>query len=132
MIGWDNIRTFAHIPANMLGLADLNETLDLNLLLPFEVGARVGGLGGELIEGPVWWESDFPAESFFDVFFDVPVPEGNLGPSFESLLVADIINGEGEVIGRFWNLNPQCPEPGTFALIGTGLAALVLRLRRKK
>jgi len=56
----------------------------------------------------------------------------DLGPQRESLLVADIIDGTGATIGRFWNLNPQCPEPGTFVLVGLGLAALVVRLRRKR
>jgi hypothetical protein len=131
-VGWTNIRTFASIPANMLGLADLNEGLDLGLLLPFEVAAREGGPAGDLISSDrIIWGDGF-GESFFDVYFDIPVPDGMLGPQFESLLVADIVNGQGDVIARFWNLNPQCPEPGTYALIAAGVGALLLRFRRKR
>ena len=131
VVGWNNIRTFANIPSDMLGLSDLNEGLDLNLLLPFRVTAREGGPAGEIITGPVWWEQP-PPESFFDVYFDIQVPDSMLGPQFESLLVADIINGQGEVIGQFWNLNPQCPEPGTYALIAAGAGVLLLRFRRRR
>ncbi len=134
MIGWNNIRTFANMPAELLGLPDLNESLDPRLetdLVQYEVDAREGGPGGQIISGPVWWE-EFPPDSFFDVYFDVDVPDVDLGPQRESLLVADIIDGTGATIGRFWNLNPQCPEPGTFVLVGLGLAALVVRLRRKR
>jgi len=140
IIGWDNIRTFANIDAGILGLPDLNEGLDPRMgpggdLLPFEVDAREGGPGGDLITGPIWIEPDFPAESFFDVYFELDVPDADLGPHRESLLVADIVMWDGlttTTVGRFWNLNPQCPEPGTFALVGLGIAALVVRLRRKR
>jgi hypothetical protein len=130
-VGWTNIRTFANLPADMLGLADLNEGLDLNALQPFEVVPLRDGPGGEPIIGPVYYD-DFPAESFFDVYFDIQLPDGEFGPHRESLLVANVIDGQGQVIGTFYNLNPQCPEPGTYALIAAGLGALVLRFRRKK
>jgi hypothetical protein len=131
-VGWNNIRTFANIPAGMLGLENLNESLDLGTLLSYEVTPREGGPGGGIITDPIWIEP----ESFFDVYFDLLVPDDMLGPQFESLLVADVILDDGmggyTTVGWFWNLNPQCPEPGTYALVGFGLAALVLRLRRKR
>jgi hypothetical protein len=134
IIGWANIQTFANIPAEMLGLPDLNDSLDLGMLEPYKCDAREGGPGGEIISDTVWWE-EFPPESFFDVYFDVDVPDADLGPHRESLLVADIVVFDGVetvMVGQFWNLNPQCPEPGTFALVGLGIAALVIRLRRKR
>jgi hypothetical protein len=135
-VGWANIRTFANIPYDVLGLEDLNEGLDLSTLALYKVDAREGGPGGDLITGdPIYPGIDFPAESFFDVYFDVPVPDGNVGPAWESLLVADIVMDDGmgglTTVGIFWNLNPQCPEPGTMVLVALGALAVLYRIRRR-
>ena len=134
-VGWDNIRTFANIPSDVLGLPDLNEGLDLTSLALYEVDAREGGPGGDIISGPILPGIDFPAESFFDVYFDVPVPDDFVGPGYESLLVADIIMDDGmggyTTVGMFWNLNPQCPEPGTMMLVALGALAVLYRIRRR-
>ena len=112
----DNIQTWYDIPAADLGLQDINRELDL-----FSVTGNDGNFG-----------SDFEVESFFDVFY--VGDSQNTGPDYESLLVADIVvidpTGGATTVGTFWNLNPQCPEPGTMALLAVGAAALLRRRRR--
>jgi hypothetical protein len=133
-VGWANIRTFANIPDDVLGLEDLNIDLELTELALYAVDPREGGPGGAIIDDTVWWENDFPAESFFDVYFDVPVEDGQVGPGYESLLVADIVVWDGVTttqVGTFWNLNPQCPEPGTMVLVALGALAVLYRIRRR-
>ena len=130
------IRTFTDIPAGVLALGDINETLDLNSLLPFENlspdGPRLGTASGPLITPST--VLSFPPsgpDSFFDIWLDTTLTPG---PQFESLLYAElnlIVAGEPNPIPvdvRFWNLNTQCPEPATLAL--AGLATLLLWRRR--
>jgi hypothetical protein len=137
-VGWTNIRTFANIPAEMLGLADLNEGLTPRLdgdLLVYEVNPREGGPDGDVISRDriVW--GDGIGESFFDVYL-ATVPDEFRGPQWESLLVADIIMDDGmggyTTVGWFWNLNPQCPEPGTITLVVFGGLLAVLKLKKRR
>jgi len=64
---------------------------------------------------------------------ELAIPE-NVSPDFESLLIADVVvldpDGNQTSVGRFWNLNPQSPEPGTVTLLAVG--ACVAMLRRRK
>jgi len=130
-----HLRTFVDIPADMLSLGSLSLDAGLDLsgpygsyppgyewLQPYEREPLVNGL-------PVTAPLEFWPDSFFDVFIDTTL---NTGPEFESLLYAEVqVLDQGvprlPVEVRFWNLNPQCPEPGTLALVG--LAALLLRRR---
>jgi hypothetical protein len=129
LVGWTGIRTFADIPADLLGLADLNEVLSLNGLLPFETEPRIGDPDGPVIlPSEVYW-----VESFFDVFVDIPQ---YTSPDYESLLFAQILvdpDGAGPIspvlVGQFWNLNSQSPEPATGLLLACAGLALALRRR---
>jgi len=129
--GWQNIRTWKDLPADLLDLEDLNANLDLDdpLLQPFETtpttnGQPIGGL--EFL----FAQSDFAGtENFFDVMVGETTKRG---AAFESLLFAEVVN-QGQVIGQFWNLNPQSPEPSTL-LIWSLLAGLGISTgwRRKR
>jgi len=120
-----NVRTFSDIPADMLNLPDINESLDMNRLLPYEAMAYP-----EITLPSQPWDID----SFFDVFVELTIPE-NVSPDFESLLIADVVvvdlSGNQTSVGRFWNLNPQSPEPGTVALLAIGACVTLFRRRRK-
>ena len=51
-------------------------------------------------------------------------------PDFEALLYAEVFEpGRQGVIGQFWNLNPQSPEPATLILLAVG-SVFVIRRRR--
>jgi hypothetical protein len=67
-------------------------------------------------------------ESFFDVYLD-PIPPEEASPEYEALLHAKVIN-QGQVVGEFWNLNPQSPEPGTLVLLSLGAVAMLRKRRR--
>lgn len=127
--GWTNIRTFRNIPADVLDLEDLNETLILGDLAGYEVTPRRGGpTGEEILLTDVILMPD--AESFFDVFLDT-IPLEKAGPDFESLLVATVvIPGSPTPPGMFWNLNPQSPEPATVSLLVLGGLGMLIRRRR--
>ena len=90
---------------------------------PYRGQPGVPGNSGIKITGPVMMDID----SFFDVYLDT-VPQDFLGPQYESLLHAEVLN-QGNVIGQFWNLNPQSPEPATMLLLVLG-ALGVLRRRQ--
>jgi len=128
--GWTNIRTFRNIPASLLDLADLTRDLDLTTLADYEVQPYVGeeGYPGQTTDTILTTEEFMLSDpdSFLDVFVDVVPPEYS-NPNYESLLVAAARN-QGQVIGQFWNLNPQSPEPATLFLLATG--GLLLRRRR--
>ncbi|HUX02123.1 MAG TPA: PEP-CTERM sorting domain-containing protein, partial [Phycisphaerae bacterium] len=66
-----------------------------------------------------------------DVFLAEILPEF-ASPQYEALLYAQVINPDKSVIGEFWNLNPQSPEPATLALLGLGAVATLIRRRRSR
>jgi hypothetical protein len=111
-----NIRTFRDIPADLLGLDDITAELDLGRLSNFEIPPNPSQ--GELV--PDRW---------LEVSLGTTL---NANANFEALLVADIVlvppSLPPVVIGRFWNINPQSPEP---ALLGTLVASLVVLNRRR-
>jgi len=109
----DNIRVFSDIPATMIGLNDLNRNLNLDSLSSFERQPSVRTI------------NNLPGDSFFDVFVGT---SDNLSPAFRSLLVGDVVVNQ-QPIGRFWNLNPQSPEPGILGLLAVG-GVLALARRR--
>jgi len=135
--GWTNIRAFVNVPEAELALANLNSNLDLNALSAYEVQPRADGPAGPLIlSTDVIWRTD--AASPLDVFMaDLPLFQAS--PDFEALLVADVLiqgipSGQDPaepptVVGGFWNLNTQIPEPTTMGLLALGGVAL---LRRRK
>jgi hypothetical protein len=132
--GWEGIRVFRNIPADRLDLSDLTRSLNLTTdprLAGLEVTPMYGqpgipGSTGDPITGPVMMNID----SFFDVYLDT-VGEEYLNPGYESLLYGLVLN-QGEPVGAFWNLNVQCPEPGTMLLLAAGAGLTVLRRRRAK
>lgn len=145
--GLQNIRTFSDLPADFLGLDDLTRDLDLNQpalqqreTIPTElVSLDLVGGSPVIVTLPlqpvsVLPPANFTVDSFFDVFVDVTF---NVGPTFESLLTADVVVfnpslDRWEPIGRFWNLNPQSPEPSGFALLCVGMIVSSLQGRRVK
>ena len=125
---WTEIRTFVNIPADLLDLPDLNTSLDLSTLAAFEVTPRLGGPSGPIIS-----TSDVivaPNDSSFVDIFLADIDPAFSNDNFEALLVATVMN-QPAVIGQFWNLNPQSPEPASMFLLGVGGAALLRRRRRK-
>jgi hypothetical protein len=136
MAGWTHIRTFVNIPADLLGLAELNRTelgdpLGLNWLAAqpgvLEVIPKRPDGTDILYSDTIWGVPD----SFFDVFL-AEVPPEFAGPGFEALLHAEVVTETSPltVIGEFWNLNPQSPEPATLSLLALGGLGLLLRRKR--
>lgn len=123
--GWTNIRTFLNIPAGTLGLEDLTRTLDLSTLTAYEVTPKNGETGDPILPTDTIWGVP---DSFFDVYLDGIDPE-YATPEYEALLHAEVVN-QGNVVGEFWNLNPQSPEPATLTLLVLGGLSLVYKRRR--
>lgn len=137
--GLQNIRTISDLPAELLGLDDLTRDLDPQLnqpplmqleTIPTELVSLTLSGGTPVIETITLQPESIlpggqdPPDSFFDVFVDVSF---NVGPLFESLLVADVVVfnpnlNTWEPIGRFWNINPQSPEPSSLVLLCAGIA----------
>lgn len=143
--GLANIRTFSDLPATLLGLDDLTRNLDPRLQMPplSELETVPTELIAFSLTGvetrPLQAVSVLPAtsptmDSFFDVFVDITP---NIGPAFESLLTADIVvfnpsENLWQPIGRFWNLNPQSPEPASLTLVCMGGLATFLYNRTRR
>jgi hypothetical protein len=122
--GWQNIRTFINVPADLLGLEDINDTLDLSALAAYEV-TPIDASTGLPITGSVMRTDDSP----FDVFLG-NIDAVHASPDFEALLYAEVFDGARQgVIGQFWNLNPQSPEPATLVLLAVG-GMFVIKRRR--
>ena len=140
--GWTNIRTWVNIPATELDLPDINRLLNEGLITGDSVQPFIGvpGLPGTfgvpILPTDTFLYDDFPPDSFFDVFL-AEIPDAFRGPNYEALLIADVIvapigdQANFTVVGEFWNLNPQSPEPATMGLLAMGGLA-VLRRRRGK
>lgn len=115
------IRTWSDLDAGGIGLHDLTTGLNLN------GDPRLAGKETEPSETEF-----FLIDSFFDVFVDITP---NIGPQWESLLYSqvDLVDTSGVLppvpVVRFWNLNPQTPEPGTLSLLVLGGLALLRRRR---
>jgi hypothetical protein len=95
----------------------------------------MGGPGGPPIQRTTIYTP--PPDSFFDVFVALQ-PDFTPTPDFESLLYAQVVmdtNGDGlmdpgdVVLGNFWNLNSQSPEPSAALMLALGGVALALRRR---
>ncbi len=114
-----NIRTWKNLPAALLDLPDINIDLDLNAL-PNEVVADPTSI-------PL---GVYHSGNTFSVSLGM-IEDEFIGPEYESLLYADIQNA-GQIIGRFWNINPQSPEPATLVLLSIGGAAMLRRKRRTR
>lgn len=126
--GWTEIRTFVNLPADLLDLPDINSSLDLSLLAPYEVTPKLGGPAGPDILPSTVILANLDS-SPTDIFLANIPPEFS-NENYEALLVATVLN-QPTVIGQFWNLNPQSPEPASMLLLSVGGAAL-LRRRRKQ
>lgn len=125
---WTNIRTFVNLPATELNLPDLNSSLDLSTLAAFEVTPKLGGpLGPDILPTDIILANI--DSSPIDIFLANIPPEFS-NENYEALLVADVLN-QPTLIGTFWNVNPQSPEPATMGLLGVGALALLRRKRRK-
>ncbi|MGB2966633.1 MAG: PEP-CTERM sorting domain-containing protein, partial [Phycisphaerae bacterium] len=127
--GWENVRTFVNIPADLLGLQDINDDLDLGTLSAYEVFPRKDGPTGPLLSTlDLTGQTDATP---LDVFL-AEIDAAYASPDYEALLYAQVINPDKSVIGEFWNLNPQSPEPATLALLGLGAVATLIRRRRSR
>lgn len=127
--GWTNIRTFVNIPAEELGLPDLTRDLNLDDFAQYEVQPIDAETGLPIMPTDQIWM--YEPDSFFDVFLAEIDPE-YASLDYEALLHAEVITPGGArqmVVGEFWNLNPQSPEPATAALFAIG--GLVLLRRRR-
>ena len=125
---WTNIRTFVNLPATLLNLPDINSSLDLNTLAAYEVTPKLGGpLGPDILLSDIIFAN--LDSSPIDIFL-ANIPPEMSNDNYEALLVATVMN-QPTVIGTFWNVNPQSPEPATMGLLGVGALALLRRKRQK-
>lgn len=115
-----NVRAWTNIPTGAITLAELND--DLLPTDPRLAGKEVTLSGGGL----------YHIDSFFDVFCEIDLLGDNeMGAQYSSLLTADVYVND-ELVGQFWNLNTQCPEPGTMLLLGTGVVGVLGYMRRRR
>ena len=106
--GWTEIRTFVNLPADLLGLEDINRDLVLSTRASYEVDPMYGNPGSPGTDGTPILQSDqiirdaSHIDSFFDVYLAQILPEFS-SPEYESLLVATVIgtnpvDPEGDLI----------------------------------
>ena len=136
----DEVAVKVSSSANMAELVDAPGGVELWQLVPGGLNANgcsgsgsgfecsdwiVGSLGGAVIPGPILtW--------VFDIDISSPLLSGTNQASIKARYVNDTNGKVGALLSENITLGPPVavPEPGTLALLGIGMAAMVARRRR--